>query len=143
MFHGVPESPKENCQAAVQDMLMKFVGLAAGDVVIERCHRTPSTPLPRVEPENEKRPPRIIHAAFSSYSTKEKVRKACVAKFKTARFNGNKIFVSDDFSKRVINMRKEKMGKFKQLKDENKKPFFLYPDRLAYRAGDGKLHFVQ
>ena len=140
VFHGIKEAPKENCHAVVQDMLTKFVGLAAEDFVIERCHRTPTTPLPRAE--KDVRPPRIVHAAFSSYSTKEKVRKACVAKFKEESFNGNKIFVSDDYSKRVLNMRKEKMEKFKKLKEESRKPFFLYPDRLAYRSKDGKLHFV-
>ena len=143
VFHGVPESKKqerEDCLAVVEELLTGFVGLQKQDYVIERCHRTPSYPLsPR---QDQKTPPRIIHVAFASYPTKERVRKACISKFKSTSFKGSKIYVSDDFSKRVIQLRKEKMSKFKSLKEENKKPFFLYPDRLAYRGLEGKLIFV-
>ena len=142
VFHGISETegPKEQCQQVIQEMLTQFVGLSVNDFEIERCHRTPSSPPPTTE--NERRSPRIVHVAFSTYSAKEKVRKACIARFKADLYRGKKIFVSDDFSSRVLRMRKEKMEKFKQMKDEKKKPFFLYPDRLAYRGSDGKLHIV-
>ena len=58
------------------------------------------------------------------------------------RNKGSKIFVSDDFSKRVLMRRKSKMDKFKQLKDEGKKPFFLLSGPPGIRGRDGKLHLV-
>lgn len=137
VYHGLPEKPGEKCQEAIESLLSDFVGvdMTAPGTAIERCHRTPATP-------RDDGKPRIIHVAFSTYSGKEKVRKACIEKFKSQKFQGNKLFVSDDFSRRVLSMRYEKMGKFKKLKDERKKPFFLYPARLAYRGGDGKLCII-
>ena len=38
--------------------------------------------------------------------------------------------------------RKNKMEEFQKLKSEGKKPFFLFPDKLSYRDGSGKLHIV-
>ena len=140
VYHGIPEVPKEICENTINEMLVEFVGLSPTSYQIERCHRTPSSPTPATE--KEKRSPRIIHVAFATFAAKEKVRKACVQKFKMDPYKGSKIFVSDDFSKRVLMRRKSKMDKFKQLKDEGKKPFFLYPDRLGFRGRDGKLHLV-
>ena len=139
VFHGLPEVHKENCQEVINDLLTRFVGLAPDKFQIERCHRTPSNPTARAE---NGRGPRIIHVAFASYMEKEVVRKACVNKFKSEKYKESKLFVSDDFSKRVLSMRKDKIDTFKRLKTEGKRPFFLYPDRLGYRSGDGKLHLV-
>ena len=138
VLHGVPEVPKENCYETVKSFLSDFVGVE--DYAIERCHRTPTV---RVREQNADGKPRIIHIAFSSYANKEMVRKACIAKLKaTATFRGSKVFVSEDFSRRVLQMRKEKLDHLKRLKNEGKKPFFLYPAKLAYRNKDGKLIFV-
>ena len=140
IFHGVPESgPREKCQEVVKELLQEFVGLSS-EVLneVERCHRTPTSP----SQDQGGNKPRIIHGAFSTFQTKEKVRKACVGKFKECRFKGQKIFVSDDLSKRILQLRRKKMDTLKRLKDEGKKPFFIYPDKLAYRDREGKLHVV-
>ena len=68
-------------------------------------------------------------------------RSACIQKFKNkdAKFYGKKLFVPEDFSKRVMLQRKENIDVFKRLKEERRKPFFLCPDKLAYRQATGKL----
>ena len=142
VLHGVSEVPKENCYETVRAFFSDFVGVPQNDYAIERCHRTPT--VIRDQRDGAAMRPRIIHVAFSTYASKEKVRKACVAKLKAvqSRFRDGKVFVSEDFSRRVLQMRKEKMDALKQLKDEGKKPFFLYPAKLAYRNKDGKLIFA-
>ena len=139
VFHGVPEGPGEKCQETIEVLLHDFVGISSDESPIERCHRTPSG---SASTRSSKDKPRIIHVAFTSYVAKEKVRKACISKFKDSTFKGAKIYVSEDFSKRVIQKRKNKLDHLKRLKDEGKKPFFLFPDRLAYRNQEGKLHIV-
>lgn len=145
VLHGITEIPKENCYETVRSFISDYVGVPQSDYAIERCHRTPTVPRqPTASAGQATKPsPRIIHVAFSSYAAKEKVRKACIAKLKVKNsFREGKVFVSEDFSHRVLQMRKEKMDTLKRLKDENKKPFFLYPAKLAYRNKDGKLIFV-
>ena len=41
--------------------------------------------------------------------------------------------MDDDFSDRIRRLRREKMGTFKRLKAENKRPFFVYPAIIRYR----------
>ena len=137
VFHGVPEARGEKCQETVKALLCDFVGISPDTIEIERCHRTPTGPASTADHK-----PRIIHVAFSTYGMKEKVRKSCIAKFKKNKFKEEKIYVSEDFSKRVMNKRKNKLDKLKQLKEEGKKPFFIFPDKLAYRNKEGKLFFV-
>lgn len=125
VFYGVPESG-ESCADTMKDVF-QFAGLNM-EIPMERCHRTPTVP------RNDNRDkPRMIHIAFQSFSTKEMVRKECIRKFKSSEYKGKKIFVDDDFSDRIRRLRREKMDKFKQLKSENKKPFFVYPAQIRYR----------
>ena len=137
VFYGIPEKVGlgyENCVDTLSGILRDFVGLNEDDLkTIERCHRTPTH---RTDADDTK--PRIVHVAFSSFVAKQKVRKACIDKFKTHDYNGRKIYVSDDFSRRILQLRKNKMTTFKKLQKENKKPFFVYPDVIKYRL-DGKV----
>ncbi|XP_072016548.1 uncharacterized protein [Amphiura filiformis] len=137
VFYGIPEKVglgQENCIDTLSSILRDFVGLNEDDMkTIDRCHRTPSH---KTVGDNTK--PRIIHVAFSSFMAKQKVRKECIDKFKTNDYNGRKIYVSDDFSRRILQLRKSKMETFKRLQRENKKPFFVYPDVIKYRL-DGKV----
>lgn len=85
----------------------------------------------------------MIHVCFATFSAKEKVRQESIKKFKSAQYKGRKLFVLDDFSKRILQLRKNKMDAFKRLKDEGKKPFFMYPDKLAFKVPTtGKLQIV-
>ena len=152
IFHGVPEqapgsTSRENVAVTLQEVLQDFVGLSASDYKIDRCHRTPTVPSvrPQGQASDQDLKPRMIHACFTSFADKEKVRIACIQKFKDrdSKFHGKKLFVAEDFSKRVMLQRKEKMDDFKKLKEEGRKPFFLYPVKLAYRQASGKLVFVK
>ena len=138
VFYGVPEE-KTDTSAVIKEVLEDFVGLPSGDYNIERCHRTPT--VNRGNPELDK--PRMIHVCFTTYSAKEKVRKACIQKFRSAQFKEKKLFVSEDFSKRILALRKNKMDAFKKLRSEGKKPFFMFPDKLAFKIpSTGKLQIV-
>lgn len=143
VFHGIPESRGENTQKLVENLFHDFVGVQPSSDVpkisIERCHRTPT--VVRADSQAAKSP-RVIHVAFSTYAGKEFVRKACIAKFKQNTYQGHKIYVSEDFSKRVAELRRGKLDQLKNLKREGKKAFFMYPARLAFRDAAGKLHVV-
>ena len=92
VFHGVPEAvsaQREVCTDVINDVLQSFVGLSAADYSIERCHRTPTGPVPTAQPSPSQKQedvvqpkPRIIHVCFGSFLQREKVRAACVKKFR-------------------------------------------------------------
>lgn len=153
VFHGVPEvGEKEDCWNTMSDVLQKFVGLSSNDYSIERVHRTP-TKLPPAQVHDPKAQqgqhpqgdaskspkPRIIHVCFSSFSQKEKVRSECVKKFKGENYHGNKLYVAEDYSRRVRQLRKNRMEQMKSLRSQGKNPFFLFPAKIAYRESSGKL----
>jgi len=132
VFHHVPEKigTTEDCLETMTDIINNFVGFDTPcSTIVERCHRSGQQGGDR---------PRIIHVAFSSYMVREKVRKACIAKFKESSYHGVKLGVGEDFSKRVSQLRKAKMPGFKQLKEEGKQPFFVFPAALKYRV-NGRL----
>jgi len=133
VIYGMPETEgREDCNKVLSDLL-HFAAVDDEIPSIERCHRTPT----QKSPENDK--PRMIHVAFRSFRSKEKVRKACLAKLKNNQFKQAKLFVTDDLSKKIQEQRRNKMGQFKELKANGKKPFFIYPDKLCYRDLAGKL----
>lgn len=137
---GIQESDnKEDCRKVIQDF-MRFAEVPE-DVIkdIQRCHRTPSF-RPQVK-ENSQQYPRRIHLGFGAYSAKERARKACIKKLKatTSLYQDHKVFVAEDLSQRVLQLRKAKAGSFKRLKEEGKRPFFVFPDKLCHRNPDGKM----
>ena len=67
------------------------------------------------------------------------MRKACIQKFKESTYKGQKIFVGEDFSKRIQTLRKNQMDEFKRLQREGKKPFFIYPAVVTYRDVNGRV----
>ncbi|XP_041472225.1 uncharacterized protein LOC121421548 [Lytechinus variegatus] len=133
VLFGIPEHPNqdhEDCLKTVTDFL-QHADVSKDDCSqIERCHRTPT-----YRSETSSRQPRRIHIAFSSFTTKERVRKACVKKLKesNSKYRDRKVFVAEDLSKRVLQLRQKKQEKFKHLRSEGKKPFFAYPDKIRYR----------
>lgn len=141
VFYGVPETvanDKENTKEVIIKLLSEFVGMDGSKInnTIQTVHRTPNTLPPNgINPQK----PRIIHIAISSFLDREEIRKKCIQKFKGTLYEGKKIFVSEDFSKRVIAKRKAKMDKFKELQKDGKRPFFVFPDLLKYRNNAGML----
>ena len=134
VFYGIPEHKdgQEDCFKTINELLQGFVGVDINPEHIDRCHRTPTHRTPGQSK------PRIIHVAFSSFQTREIVRKACIVKFKDNLLDGRKAYVSEDFSKRVQMVRKAKMEVFRRLQQQGKKPFFVYPDTIKYKD-DGKV----
>ena len=116
---------------------MEFVGVSRDDIAqIDRCHRTPTH---RASSDDGPPKPRRIHAAFTTYAAKERVRKKCIQKLKESHSmyqqegKETKVFVAEDLSIRVIQLRKKKSQQFQNLRSEGKRPFFSYPDKLCYR----------
>ena len=134
VFYGIPEHKegREDCFKTMNELLQGFVGIDINPEHIDRCHRTPTHRTP------DQSKPRMIHVAFSSFQTREIVRKACIQKFKDNLLDGRKAYVSEDFSRRVQLLRKAKMADFKRLQEQGKKPFYVYPDTIKYKE-DGKV----
>ena len=137
---GIQESDnKEDCKKLIQDFL-RFADVPEEDINdIQRCHRTPSF-RPQGQ-ENAPHHPRRIHIGFGSFTAKERARKACINKLKATRslYLDHKAFVAEDLSQHVLQLRKSKAGAFKRLKEEGKRPFFIFPDKLCFRNPDGKI----
>ena len=74
------------------------------------------------------------------------MRRTCIEKLKQSSgiYGESKIFVAEDLSKIILQRRKSKMAQMKRLKEDGKKPYFVYPDRLCYRdAASGKAIAVE
>ena len=71
VFHGVPESPRENCNDTVKEILHDFVGLPLDTVHVERCHRTPPSPQQRNDQQNQNRPRIIMWRSLHFQKRKE------------------------------------------------------------------------
>ena len=124
----------EDCNKTVKEFLT-YVGAQQADIMlIERTHRTPPVIPPRQSRSSVERKPRMIHVGFATYVAKERVRKLCIEKLKHGNlYKESKVFVAEDLSKRVLQLRKKRLPQMTQLKNEGRKPFFKYPDQLCYR----------
>ena len=145
VIFGLPETEKEDCHKIVADFL-RFAEVPCDDLAqIERAHRTPTRPVSHRE--GTSRQPRRIHVAFATFAAKERIRKKCIQKLKQSKYQQNdqeaRVFVAEDLSWRVQQLRKKKRPKFLQLKEEGKRPFFSYPDKLSYRDTSGKFIVVK
>ena len=139
---GEPDG-KEDCGKTVSDFL-RFVGRDEDINNIERCHRTPTIPPAKLKNGHQRQLPRRIHVGFNSFVAKERVRKSAIDKLKSTKSlygeqQNLKVFVAEDLSRRVIEKRKKKSSLFNRLKEEGKRPFFAFPDRLCFRDQDGKI----
>ena len=66
----------------------------------------------------------MVCVAFADLVTKERVRKACISKFRGNAYQGSKVFVLEDLSKRVLKACKVYLEAYEKLRAEDKKPFF-------------------
>ena len=111
VFHGIPDGGEgEDCRRTVDTILQEFVGLSPSTYTMERVHRTPTTMQQRSQardPQQSQRgntrnaKPRMIHVCFSTFSQKEKVKTEYLKKFKAQEYDGHKLYVAEDLSKRV------------------------------------------
>ena len=132
VFFNIPEEsegsgPAGNCINFMNSFLREFVDPELSDLDIQRAHRTPPTGKP-----NPNLKPRSIHVFFGKFTEKESVRKAAIKAFKTKKYKDQKLFVSDDLSKRLQSKRKQLLPAKQKLRDEGKRPFFTFPATLKF-----------
>ena len=60
-------------------------------------------------------------------------RKALVELFKREKIANSKLFVSNDYSQKVLKLRREKMTQLRQLESKGKNAFFVYPAMIKVR----------
>jgi len=129
VLYNIPEKSENNPNDCVDFMIMlarDFIKINDKDMPkFQRAHRTPTGP-----PRQHK--PRPIHMQFATYQEKISFRKAAVAVFKTTTYNGWKLFIQDDLSARIQKNRKELVPVLKKLREEGKRPFFVYPAVLKF-----------
>lgn len=129
---GIPEAVKgpalfQFLQSTLPDLL-SVTDECAG-MVIERAHR-----LGPVRPEPNSRP-RVVIFKTLSFVHKESLWLA-YRRLKDLKWDGNRLFVFQDYSAEVTRARKEFTGLCSRLVKENKKFALLYPARLRLFDGN-------
>ena len=66
-------------------------------------------------------------------------RKALLELFKQKKFGSAKLFVSNDFSRKVQQLRKEQMPEIRRLRDQGINPFLTYPATINIRDPSGRV----
>jgi len=128
VIFNLPEGTEgSSCSDYIQAMLRENCNIEAS---IERAHRSG-------RPGGDK--PRPIHVAFSFFPEKEKCRKALSQLYRQKKFGSAKLFVSNDFSKKVQDMRKEKIPEIKRLKELGHQAFLIYPATVKIRDALGRV----
>ena len=129
VLFNVPEkSEGADCAKFVHNLLNE-AGCPDVRDAVQRAHRSG-----RLSREQNPRP-RPIHVGFSTYLAKEEARKSLIEFFKNKKKTDNqtRLFVSDDFSRRVQALRKEKLPQLINLKKEGKIAFMVYPATIRIR----------
>ena len=131
---GAPEGSEKgarDCVQFVEDLLADAVGPGA----VQRAHRSGRPPSAA---DNGRGKPRPIHVGFASYREKEAARRKLIEVFKE-KPEGVKMFVADDYSKRIQQMRRDNLPKLKELRARGIKAFFVYPATIRIRDANGRL----
>ena len=137
VIYNVPEGQEGSTSADCSKFVMNLLKACSVSATIQRAHRTGPPQDDVGSTTSGKRPrPRPIHVGFSSYVEKERSKKALVQSFK--KQTENRFFVSDDFSRRVQLLRKEKLPELKQLRDQGKNAFFVFPAKIVVRDSKPK-----
>ena len=99
---------------------------------IQRAHRTGKKSSATTPSRGQKARPRPIHVGYSSYIAKEKSKKSLRELFKSKKFgpNDTSFFASDDYSRKVQQLRKEKIPELKRLRKEGKRAYLAYPAEI-------------
>lgn len=123
IFHGIPHPQGQpetwaDCEKAVRKVIREELGIK-DDVEIERAHRLRSGKTPH---------PIIV--CFGSFKAKERILEAR----RTLRNKKSAVFVSEDFTPRVRDVRRKLLPFLKEAKNANKKAFLRF-DTLVI---DGK-----
>ena len=116
-----------NCLAYFQSMLRENCNT---DAAIQRAHRSG-------KPGGDK--PRPVHIGFAFFPEKEMCRKALSELFRQKKFGSAKLFVSNDFSRKVQQLRKEQMPEVRRLRDQGINAFLTYPATIKIRDPSGRV----
>ena len=131
VLFNVPEKSEGGDCVGFVCNLLNDAGCPEVKEAIQRAHRSG-----RLSREENPRP-RPIHVGFSTYLHKEKARKSLIDLFKLKdkkqNDNQGRLFVSDDYSRRLQLMRKEKLPQLIKLKKEGKNAFMVYPATIRVR----------
>ena len=115
LFYGIPESENESwkdTENKVNDIL-KSIDIDPTPIVIQRCHRLTSTAKPR---------PVIVK--FLRFKDRELIFSEAMKKLKSTPYR-----VSEDFTKRIRELRKKLMPFLKEARDDGKRAFIRF-DKL-------------
>ena len=132
---GVAKDPRESWEASevkIKDLLVTSLGFSvpeAESVKIERAHRTgKGRPLDasRAPDGNANHSARTIVVKFNSYKDRELVLKRSKDRHPTG------VYISEDFSQRVIETRKSLLPERKRHRDAGRIAYFSY-DKLIVR----------
>ena len=107
LFHGLAESPNENCYNVLQEFLWNEMGLDIDDFYIERIHRLGSLRRAKARSQTPRRP---IIVAFGQYSNTETILQTAYM------LRGSTFSVSRDFPKEIVNVRRSLLPQYKEQK---------------------------
>ena len=134
-FDGIPEDPRETwteTELKVKDTLVTTLGFSvteASNIKIERAHRTgKNLPLHRTRAPGgaPNHTARSVVVKFNSFKDREAILRRC----KDRRPIG--LFVNEDFSKRVVEIRNSHLPDLKRYKEQGKIAYLSY-DKLIVR----------
>ncbi len=128
VIFNLPEGEEgQDCFGFISGLIHKECDLKP---TIQRAHRTGVR-------KGDK--PRPIHVALAFFQEKEACKRALSEVFKKKKFGGSKLFVSNDFSQRVQQMRRDKMPEVRKLREEGKQAFLVYPATIKIRDSLGNI----
>ena len=114
----------------IQDLITKAEKNPTGSAKdIQRAHRSGQA-------NSSGKKPRPIHVGFHTHTAKETAKKSLIHHFKES---GEKLFISDDYSRKIQAMRKEKLPQLKESRKQGKNGFLIYPAKIKVRDDAGHL----
>lgn len=144
IFHGVPERQyARSIDSIIKEDIMKgMMGVDVSSIVIERVHRTPTT-----FDNQDRRKPRPVHVRFLNYADRDKILRLAPSKLKGKKYQNASIFISDDVTFEVRELRKQlrqKLPEIKQRADVKNAvvPWSIPPSILIFKT-DGSRQFLR
>jgi len=135
VIFNIPEGAEgSSCFQYVADLIKKS-GARVDPLHIQRMHRTGKIQSNASQPQK----PRPVHIGFAFYQDKELCRKSLSQYFKQEKIDNAKLFVANDFSARVQQLRREKLPELRKLKAEGKNAFLVYPAVIKVKDSHGNV----
>lgn len=122
---GIKENPMETwsqTEAKVRDLIKTSLSLDPTKIEIERAHRTGRSQ----DTENQGQRPRTVVVKFMRFKDREDIRNS------SKKLKGSGVFISEDFSTRVIQARKELWPKVKAEREKGNYAYLSY-DKIVVR----------